>query len=416
MINQSKFLVGLAMVALLLTSCSNQSQIWEWRGADRNGIYPDTELLKSWPAEGPELVWEYEGVGNGYGSPIFTDDRMYIMGEADTLAWLFSFDLDGNLLWKKDFGPEWVKNWNGSRCAPTIVDDLIYTVSGIGNLYCFDRYSGDVKWSVDMINDFHGVYPLFGYSEAPAVDGDLIFCVPGGSDTNVVAMNRFTSEIVWVSQGVKECPGYNQPRVIQLADRNIFVTFSAYHMMGFDTQTGELLWTHVQDNTAPEDRKPGTGDTHANTVLFEDGYIYYAEGDGNCGVKLKLSEDGTQIKEVWRNKDFDSYMGGIVKIGDYLFGCGTAKRDLKSINADSGEIGSVIKAGTGSIIAADGMLYYYNWRGDVMLISADPNNLEIVSQFKMTKGNKQHFCHLVIHDGKLYVRHGEVIQAYNIKS
>ena len=61
-------------------------------------------------------------------------------------------------------------------------------------------------------------------------------------------------------------------------------------------------------------------DTHGNNIIFEDGAIYYSAGDGNCGVKLKLSDNGSQITEVWRNKEFDSYMGGIVKIGDYLFG------------------------------------------------------------------------------------------------
>ena len=411
-----KIYVSLILTGLLMNACSTPVKIWEWRGEDRNGIYPDVELLKAWPEEGPALAWEYEGVGNGYGSPVFTDDGMYIMGELDSLAWLFYFDPAGTLLWKKDFGPEWVKNWNGSRCAPTIVDNLVYVVSGMGNLYCFDRHSGEVQWKVDMVEDLHGEYPLFGYSEAPAIDGDLIFCVPGGSDTNVVALNRMTGELVWKNAGVGERPGYNQPRVIELESRNVFVTFSAYHMLGFDTQTGELLWTHVQDNTLPEDRKPGVGDTHANTVLWQDGFIYYAEGDGNCGVKLKLSADGGSIEEVWRNKDFDSYMGGIVMLGDYMYGCGTAARDLKSIHIETGEIGCILDAGTGSLIAADGMLYYYNWRGEVMLITADPVNMEIKGKFRMTKGTKEHFCHPVIHEGKLYVRHGNVIQAYQIKA
>jgi len=57
--------------------------------------------------------------------------------------------------------------------------------------------------------------------------------------------------------------------------------------MGHDTKTGELLWTQNQDNTKPDERKPGLGDTHSNTIIFDDGNIYYAAGDGNGGVKLK---------------------------------------------------------------------------------------------------------------------------------
>ena len=185
--------------------------------------------------------------------------------------------------------------------------------------------------------------------------------------------------------------------------------------MGFDTQSGELLWIQNQDNTTPEERKPCLGDTHSNTIIYDDGFIYYAAGDGNGGVKLELSPDGNTIKELWRNTDFDSYMGGIVKLGDYLYGCGTAKRDFKSINALTGKIGSKLKIGSGALIAADGMLYYYNFKGDVMLITQNPLNMEVVGSLKMTKGAREHFAHPVINNGKLYVRHGNVIQAYNIK-
>ncbi len=86
-------------------------------------------------------------------------------------------------------------------------------------------------------------------------------------------------------------------------------------MMGFDTKTGQLLWSHEQDNYPLEKRGPGYGDTHSNAVIYEDGVIWYAEGDGNCCVRLNLSPDGTRITEVWRNKGFDSYMGGVVKLG-----------------------------------------------------------------------------------------------------
>ena len=46
--------------------------------------------------------------------------------------------------------------------------------------------------------------------------------------------------------------------------------------MGFDTETGEMLWSHEQTNTKPEERQPGIGDTHSNCVIYEDGNIYYA--------------------------------------------------------------------------------------------------------------------------------------------
>jgi outer membrane protein assembly factor BamB len=408
--------ITLFVIIMSFPSCNQEPEIYEWRGLDRAGIYFEEGLMKEWPEDGLQVVWEYEGVGNGFGSPVFTDDRMYITGELDDLdsmAFLFCFEIDGELLWKADFGKEWVKNWNGSRSAPTIVDDLIYVISGMGNLYCFDN-TGEKIWSISMVDDFGGVYPLFGYSEAVVVEGDKVFCTPGGPEHNVIALDRFTGELIWSCKGAGERPGYNQPKLIKLEERSVLVTFTAYEMLGIDTETGELLWKHDQDNTPLEEREPGKGDTHANTILYENGYIYYAEGDGNAGVKLKLSEEGSAIEEVWRNPEFDSYMGGIIKLGNYIYGCGSVKPGLLNINAETGEIGSRVKAASGAVIASEGLLYYYDWRGDLMLVDPEPLNMQVISKFKIDWGTAQHFSHPVINDGKLYLRHGNVIKAFDI--
>jgi hypothetical protein len=36
-------------------------EISDWRGPDRNGIYPEKDLLRQWPEEGPETAWVFEG-------------------------------------------------------------------------------------------------------------------------------------------------------------------------------------------------------------------------------------------------------------------------------------------------------------------------------------------------------------------
>ncbi len=398
-------------------STSQRKKVYEWRGDNRSGIYNEDGFLKSWPEEGPELVWEYEGIGNGYGSPVFTPENMYILGEIDEGAYLFAFDLEGKLLWKREFGNEFSKEYGGSRSTPTIVDDLIYAISGEGILCCFDRDSGEVKWSVNMINDLNGTYPQFGYSESVVIEDEKVFCTPGGKVSNVVALNRFTGEVIWISEGSGETHAYHSPQIIKLHDRNVHVCFTAYELMGHDTKTGKLLWMHRQNYVKPSKRVEGNDEAHSNTVIYEDGYIYYAAtGAGKGGVKLELAEDGKSIEEVWCNKAFDGFMGGIVKMGDYLYGCGTAKRGLKCINATSGKMEKVLRIGNGAVIAADGMLYYYNQAGAVMLISLERNKMEVVSKFKIKKGSDLHLAHPVIHKGKLYIRHGNVIQAFHISA
>jgi len=55
-------------------------QVYEWRGPERNGIIPETGLMKSWPENGPDMAWSYEGLGDGHGSIGPAKDRFFILG------------------------------------------------------------------------------------------------------------------------------------------------------------------------------------------------------------------------------------------------------------------------------------------------------------------------------------------------
>jgi outer membrane protein assembly factor BamB len=411
------FLKAIYLVIILLFTTANlySQAIAEFRGPSRDGVYPEKNLLTSWPAEGPALLWSSDLIGNGYGPPAVTSDRVYITGEIDSIAYLFAFDLKGKLLWKSDFGKEWVKTFPGSRSTPTVTGDLIYVCSGLGNLACFDAKNGSRKWFVDMVHDLHGRFTYHGHAESPLVDGNQIFLTPGGKDTNVVAFNRFTGKINWVCNGLGDIPGYNSPILINLPSMKILVTFTAYNMLGIDAATGNLLWHHEQVNTLPEERKPGIGDTHSNSAYYENGYIYYVAGDGNCGVKLKLSEDGKQITEVWKNAAIDNFMGGFIKINNRIYTGSDSKRSLLCADATTGQVIDSLKIGNGSLAYADNYLYYYNQRGEMNLVKPGLSKMELISTFKITAGTKEHFSHPVISDGVLYIRRGKALLAYDIR-
>jgi outer membrane protein assembly factor BamB len=407
------------VLTLLFSSCigQNKNKIYEFRGNGRTGTYLESNLLKAWPSEGPKEIMVVENIGNGYVSPVFTNDSFFITGEVDSMCILFCFSLNGEKQWQTTLGKEWMAGgYPGSRCTPTVLDNLIYVGTGMGNLHCVNRKDGKILWSKDLEDDFGGVAPLHGYSEAALIDGDKIFWTPGGKVFNVVALNRFNGKLIWSNKGFGEPSAYNPGKLITLPSRNILITFSMYHMLGFDTKTGQLLWSHEQDNYPIEKRGPGYGDTHSNAVIYEDGVIWYAEGDGNCGVRLNLSPDGTKITEVWRNKGFDSYMGGVVKSGNYMYCGAVARPQLVSIDATSGLLTDSLKTATGAIIIADDMLYYYNQKGELMLLSFDNGKMQLVSSFRIKKGTLQHFSHPVINKGILYQRHGNAMLAYDIRN
>ena len=400
-----KNLILLITALLILNSCVKKTETSQWRGDQRTGIYQETNLLKEWPKEGPDLLWEYEGVGNGYGSPTITSDKIFVNGELDSLSHLLAFDLTGNLLWKFEYDSSWVRNFPGSRSAPTVVNDLVYVCSPMGEIVCLNTEEGTPVWSVNMLEDFNGVNTRFGFSQSLLVEGDKIYCAPG-TETNVVALNRFTGETIWASKAKGEKSAFCSPLLIELPTRNILVTFSEFSLFGLDTQSGELLWVHDQDTLC---------DIHGNTPLYENGFIYYTAGCGNGTVKLQLSEDGSKITEVWRTLDLDNIQGGLIKIGNKLYGAGQRKLLLKALDANTGEFIDSLDVKRGVTIYADGLFYYYAEQGGFMnLINPEPK-LKLISKFQITKGTKEHFAHPVIKNGVLYVRHGNVLLAYDIR-
>jgi outer membrane protein assembly factor BamB len=231
-----------------------------------------------------------------------------------------------------------------------------------------------------------------------------VFFAPGDSiKTNVVALNRFTGEEIWTSFAKGEKPAFCSPMMINLPARKLLVTFSEFHLFGLDAATGELLWSH-EDSLV---------DVKGNTPIYDNGYIY-ATSYGNGTIKLKLSEDGTSVTEVWKNMKVNSIQEGLLKVGDKLLGTGYKKFYLRVIDDKTGELIDSLKTGNGSAIYADNMLYVYSDRGKTSLVKLNPK-LEMVSSFRVKKGTKEHFAHPVIKNGVLYIRHGNALMAFDIK-
>ncbi|MEI6696766.1 MAG: PQQ-binding-like beta-propeller repeat protein [Bacteroidota bacterium] len=385
----------------------DKPEISQWRGVFRDGKYNESGLLRSWPENGPTLLWFSDSIGNGYGSPVITSDRVYVMGEIDSSGYLFAFDLKGQLLWKSFYGIEWMENFTGSRSTPTVIDDLIYVCSGMGEIVCFEKEKGNKKWSKNMITDFNGQTIRFGYSESLLIDETTLFATPGGNDTNVIALNRMNGELKWIGKGKNQSSAYCSPLLINLAGRKVIVTFSLSELMGLDAKDGSLLWSHAQDTIC---------DIHGNTALYENGSIYYAAGCGNGLVKLSLTEDGSKINEVWRSKDLINYFSGFVKVNDKIFAASEKKNKWLSVDANSGKLMDSLDYKKGVTIYADSMLYCYNDKGQIGLVNPYAEKMQLISSFKISKGTKEHFSHPAIKNGCLYVRHGQSLMVFNIKS
>ena len=367
---------------------------------------PTVELMSVWPSNGPELSWEYKGIGNGYSSPALDSKSVFVTGEIDSIGYLFSFDLKGELNWKVAYGKEWTKSYIGTRAAPTIIDNQIYVCSALGDIVCLEKTTGKISWSINMIQDLNGKNNVYGYSMQLLIDQNVLYCLPGGRTVNIAALDRHTGNTIWTSRGLGETAGYANPILIDLPERKILVCYSEYSLLGVDATTGELLWSTELSLR---------GEIPCNTPIYEDGYLYSVGGPGNGALKHSISNDGTSIEEMWSNLSFDTFFGGFVKNENYLYGAMNRKRALASLNIKTGEIKSTVDLRNGAIISADGLLYYYSEDGRIGLIDPNNGNLKLISSFRIKKGTREHFAHPVIHNGQLYIRHGNDLLVYNIQ-
>ncbi len=403
-----KILINVLM-ALVVSLTVNAQTINNWRGPNRDGIFQETNLLKVWPENGPQILWTFEELGKGFTSPTRVDGKIYVTGLEGDMGFIYIFSEHGKLEKKIPYGEEISESsgYPGTRSTPTIADNLIYIATGHGKLVCLDLNTGKEKWSKNLFNDFDGTNIRWSLTENLIVDGDAIYVAPGGKKNNVIALNRHNGNLIWSSEGKNETSAYCSPLLINHNGRKIYVTMMEKNILGLDAGSGALLWSYPHENQY---------NIYPNTPIYFDNSIYFFSGYGKGGIKVNLNADGSKITLAWTNETLDPQMGGAVLLNGYVYASGHKNRKWFCLDWESGEIKHESKElDKGAVIAADNMLYAYTERGELALIEPLPGSFRVVSKTMITLGSEQHWAHPVIHNGILYVRHGKALMAFDIR-
>src|SRR5438093_13087724 len=193
-------LAGLVVSSALPAVASDWPQ---WRGPQRDGVSPETGLLKEWPKDGPALRWKVADVGSGYSTPAVVGDRLYLLaneGLDNEFVRALSVK-DGKRAWSTRLGkvgnPQQKPNFPAARSTPTVEGELLYSLSSDGDLACLESGAGKVRWQKNLRADFGGKPGEWAYSESPLIDGDALVCTPGGSEATLVALNKRTGQTLW---------------------------------------------------------------------------------------------------------------------------------------------------------------------------------------------------------------------------
>jgi outer membrane protein assembly factor BamB len=381
----------------------------QFHGPNLDNISSETGLLKTWPSGGPERIWTVEGVGTGFSSAAIADGLIYTAGNRGGDTTITALDLNGQLQWQKPNGPAYTSSHRGTRGTPTVNGNRLYHESPLGNVICMDAKSGQKIWSRNILEEFGSENIRWALAESVVIDGDRVICTPGGPQTCIVALDKSTGETVWQSPSAEgDLAGYASPSVAELHGVPMILQMTGEALVGVNADDGDLLFRleHITRY-----------DVNATRPIFKDGHVFISSNYGTGSVMVKLNVDGDRVmaEKVWQYKPLDNHHGGVILLDGYLYG--SSGRAWHCVQWETGEGMYQEKGvGKGSLTYADGMLYTLSENGTMGLVAATPDGHELVGQFDLPKGGKGNsWAHPVVCGGRLYIRHGDFLYAYDVR-
>jgi len=397
----------------------------QFRGPGRDGLCHETGLLQTWPEGGPKLLWRLNGLGTGFSSVSIVGSRLFTMGdrageESAKAQFILAFDLAARKeLWATRVGPP---HTDGPRCTPTVDGNLLYALGTDGDLVCAEAATGKVRWHKHLAKDFGGkMMSIWKYSESPLVDGDRLVVTPGGKDAALVALDKKTGELLWkcavpeLGEKGKDGAGYSSAVVAEIAGVRQYVQLVGRGVVGIEAATGKFLWGYNR-----------IANTVANipTPVVRGDHVFVATAYNTGCALLKIIRDGDRFRaeEVYflGPRAFENHHGGVVLVGDYLYGgSGTNKGEPVCIELPTGRIAWRAKApapGSAAVLYADGGVLFRYDRGPVVLLEATPEAFRVKGQFMPPAAKGPAWPHPVIHGGRLYLRHDDLLLCYDVRA
>lgn len=414
----------------LLTSCfglclCGMADDWpQWRGPQRNGISRESGLLKQWPREGPKLVWQIKDIGEGYATPVVVGSRIYLLSnEGLENEFLQARSAkDGKPLWTTRLGnvgnPDMQPSYPKARSTPTVDGSRIYALGSDGDLVCVEAADGDVIWRKSLRKDYGGQPGKWAYAESPLIDGDVLVVTPGGEQATLVALNKKSGELIWKSA----VPGgdvaaYSSAVVAEAAGRKQYVQFLDKGVVGVDAKTGAFLWRYDQTSKGP---------ANIATPIVHEGYVYStnARRFGAALAQLHRTSEGVSAEHVYLERDLPNTLGGQVLLDKFIYG--TNPRGPVCAEFSTGKVRWQDEGlGPGSVLYADGRLYFHGENGDVLLVEATPESYREHGHFslpeqpkRVTGGSSRDeraWSYPVLADGRLYIRDLGSLWCYDVR-
>jgi outer membrane protein assembly factor BamB len=302
----------------------------------------------------------------------------------------------------------------GPHSTPLIVGDRLFTVGTNKQLFAFDKRSGRVLWSHDLIKEFASpellIRPVVktGYGCSLIAFRDTIICSVGGPGQSVMAFRQSDGSVVWKSGDflTSEAP----PILIDFAGAQQVVFLAGGTIVGLDPSTGGILWSHPHD--------PGN-DLNCGTPIWDPDnnilFVSSAYKAGSRAIRLVRDGDTTHTEELWFTNRVRFMFLNAVRVGEVVYGTtgDFGPAFLTALNLKTGQSTWQHRGfGRASLLYAGGKAIIMDEDGDLALARLTPDGVTVLSQAKIFDTTTWTVPTLV--GGTLYARDREKIAALSV--
>lgn len=431
--NSMKTNSTLTVAIVLLATCAGMADWPQYLGPNRNSISAQKGILRSWPENGPEVLWTVT-LGKGFGGPVVKDGKVYLLDRDDKVGDnLRCFDLsNGKELWNFAYDAPGRVMFPGSRSVPIVEGNHVYSCGHNGDLYCIDINTHKSVWNKNVWKDFGGGrIPIWAITQCPLIYGDLLIIASQAPEAGVVAYNKLTGTIVWKTPNLGN-ETYVSPAVVKIdgEDHVVMVTSSTNrighpelanalgNVVGIEPLTGKILWKY--DKWQCHISVASAVDAGDDRVLVVGGYEL-----GAVMIKVEKKADGSYgATELFTTVEFgDQTKPPILHNGYFYAQYGTNnRRDGLACMSMDGKImwktGRSPDFNKGSMILADGLILATDGRKTLYLIEPDPSGFKPLASAEVLAeagtdsegiaarvgGATQNWSPLALSDGKLLIR------------
>jgi outer membrane protein assembly factor BamB len=404
---RSPLSIGLLLLALgSAWAAGARAADWpQFRGPNRDGISRETGILKSWPEDGPRVLWKAP-VGEGFSGITVAGGRLYTMegrGGGENAVCLDA--ATGKQLWRVTLDQKYESGQgSGPRSTPTVAGDLVYMLTGNGKLFALRAATGKVVWFHDLVEEYSARPPQWGVATSPLVEGNLLLVDVGGAPAMAaMAFDRRTGKVAWSSQ--TDRAGYSAPIAFTVGGIRQALFFTGSSLASLSPADGRLYWRKSWQTD---------WDVNAATPIFvppDQVFVSSGYDTGAALFRMKASGGKVAVEEVWRSKRMKNQFSSSVLWQGHIYGFDNDT--FKCIEAATGEEKWRERGlGHGSLILADGHLFVLSERGRLALVEATPAEYREKASAEVLSGKC--WTAPALAGGRLYLRNEETMVALDV--